>query len=87
MQCDGNKSLSQSSALLQIEYFKSLYSGEAMVVAQTITLLLTDVISIAATYLATAAQGWPPPSGGGVFLQTPLGGRHAMHVFVEVMIL
>jgi hypothetical protein len=58
--------------------------------AQTLTFLLTDVVSIAFASLqhlrSTSSQGWPSPRGGGGHLETPLGGRDGTHIFVEVLL-
>ena len=58
-------------------------------VAQTVTLLLTDVASIAVTVVsmwATAPQGWPPFSREAFPLQTLLGSRDVTLVFTEVIL-
>lgn len=62
--------------------------GEAMVVAQTVALLAIDVAFIVTASFGSSRQNWwflHIPSGSFV-LETAVGTRDIMHVFIEVLL-
>ena len=62
--------------------------GEAMVVAQTVALLAIDVAFIVTASFGSSRQKWwfLHIPGGSFVLETAVGTRDIMHVFIEVLL-